>query len=195
MDNKILYPTLAGLLTYIMYETGKTPTLVGSAIGQALSLERTDDNYVYGVVQFFNSNGMFVNKIDPAIVLAMVKQESNFNPKAERHEKHIKNKFSLYESGDTSLGLMQTLTSTANWLYQDMGYRAYVPTISSLQEPNVSLYFGCAYIDYMLKRNSSLTVEQLAEYYNGGYGNSNKWTKIHASKVKTYYDAYKMKGY
>ncbi len=184
---KYFLPATAGIYAFSHFNGGN--------VANALSLEKVDPAWVYGVVQDFNKSGYFSNNIDPVLIMSMIKQESSFNPNAKRFESHIVNKFSMYTSGDASIGLMQTLTSTANWLYSDMGYNKYIPSLEALKNPITSIYFGCAYLNWMLKRDEDLTNVQLAEYYNGGYGNSNTQTRSHAEKVIDNYNKYKMEGY
>lgn len=88
--------------------------------------------------------------------------ESSFDPAAYRYEPHL---------GDASVGLMQTLTRTATWLYEDMGYRAYgAPTLESLaRSPQRSVYFGGAYLDWLSRyRGVARSEEFIVRGYNGG---------------------------
>lgn len=91
--------------------------------------------------------------------------ESSFNPTAVRIEA---------ARGDASVGLMQTLVSTARWLATDMGYTAYgVPSFGDLLKPDVSMYFGMAYLDWLANRNPSTegrSEETIVRAYNGGPG-------------------------
>lgn len=90
--------------------------------------------------------------------------ESSFNPAAYRFEPHL---------NDASVGLMQTLTSTARWLYEDMGYTAYgAPTLETLAaSPQQSLYFGGAYLDWLSRWRGRRRSEQwIVRAYNGGPG-------------------------
>ncbi|PZO86696.1 MAG: hypothetical protein DI626_05780 [Micavibrio aeruginosavorus] len=116
---------------------------------------------------------------NPVMIAAMVKIESRYNPKAYRFEKHL---------NDASYGLMQTMTKTAQWLYDDMKYRAFPrPTGSDLYDGYVSLYFGMAYVDYLSKYGKKQRDERwIVESYNGGPGNSNPGTQNHLRK---YYEA------
>lgn len=117
--------------------------------------------------------------IDPIMILTMAKIESSLDPLAERFEPHI---------NDSSIGLMQTLLGTATWLYNDIGARAYgAPTKESLQRPEVSIYFGAAYINWLSTwRGQAQSENWIVESYNGGPGNSNSQTRNHLSKyIKT----------
>jgi soluble lytic murein transglycosylase-like protein len=91
--------------------------------------------------------------------------ENGFNIYAARYEPGI---------DDTSTGLMQTLTGTAQWLARDMGYRAKgIPDAAALFDPETSMYFGISYLDFLKKyaggaRSDSWVVQS----YNAGPGNS-----------------------
>lgn len=110
----------------------------------------------------------------PVMIAAMVKIESNFNPKAYRYEKHL---------NDASYGLMQTMLKTAQWMH-DIGYKGYAyPSGTDLYQGEVSLYFGMAYVDYLTKYKKKPRDEKwVVESYNGGPGNSNSMTARHYSK-------------
>jgi soluble lytic murein transglycosylase-like protein len=114
---------------------------------------------------------------DPKMVAAMIQIESSGNPKAVRYEPHIR---------DVSVGLMQTLGGTARWLAEDMGYRAYgVPSNEDLLDPEISIYFGAAYIEWLSTyKGQKRGVQWIVESYNGGPGNSNSQTRNHWNKYK-----------
>lgn len=114
---------------------------------------------------------------DPIMVAAMAQIESTNNQFAERYEAHL---------NDSSYGLMQTMLKTAQWLYDDMGYRGYSrPTAQSLTDGMTSLYFGMAYINWLSRYNGSPRSENwIVESYNGGPGNSNAQTRNHWNKYQ-----------
>lgn len=113
--------------------------------------------------------------VDRLVRIAWI--ESHFDPTASRYEAGI---------GDTSTGLTQTLLSTARWLAQDMGYTAYgVPTLAALASPQVSLYFGAAYLDYLSKyRGRSRSEEWVVRAYNGGPGHTTAGTNAYWRKYQ-----------
>lgn len=117
--------------------------------------------------------------VDPEMLVAMASIESNFNPMAMRFEPHI---------GDASIGLMQTLLSTARWLATDMNYTAYgVPSLSDLMKPEISMYFGGAYVNWLRTWKGITHDEQwIVMSYNGGPGADNNQTRNHWAK---YYKA------
>lgn len=101
-------------------------------------------------------------------------------------------KWSLYNGtnvsfDDASLGDLQVLTGTANWLYTDMGYRDEgKPTLESLKQTQQNTYFAMAYLDWLAKRGKrsgiNVTEKFLVMSYNGGYGANNAQTRNHYNK-------------
>lgn len=115
--------------------------------------------------------------VSPLMIAAMAQIESSYNPKAQRHEAHL---------GDSSWGLMQTLLGTAQWLYDDMGYRDFGrPSEKTLTDGRTSLYFGMAYVDWLSRYKGIQRSEQwIVESYNGGPNNSNAQTRNHWAKYQ-----------
>lgn len=116
-------------------------------------------------------------RVDPKMIAAMIQIESSGNPNAVRYEHHLR---------DVSVGLMQTLGSTARWLAEEMGYTAYgVPSNDDLLDPEKSIYFGAAYVEWLSNYGGKKRgVQWIVESYNGGPGNSNSQTKNHWNKYK-----------
>ncbi|MHA1599200.1 MAG: lytic transglycosylase domain-containing protein, partial [Alphaproteobacteria bacterium] len=100
--------------------------------------------------------------VDRALVYALVRQESGFNPKAK--------------SPDGARGLMQLLPSTASFIARDRGYRN--RKRKQLYDPATNLDLGQRYITHLL---SNPVVKgdlfRLTTAYNGGPGNLNKWQR------------------
>lgn len=144
---------------------------------------------IYTYVSRYQNN-MKNGPVDPKLIAAMAMQESSLNPNASRFEAHIRSDLSAYPSGDTSLGLMQVLTSTAKDMNRK-GYSRYPATITALRKPDISVYFGMAYIDWLKTWGKSKgiapTMNNIIEWYNGGPGNSNAMTKRHLNKVLNNY--------
>lgn len=123
------------------------------------------------------------DRVDMGMAMTIASIESDFDPRAFRAEFHL---------GDASVGLFQTLTRTAKWLYADMGYRAQgEPSLDRLFDPTVSAYFGLAYLDYLANRHPTIAQhgeEQVVRAYNGGPGGAFKaatdgyWRKYQARK-------------
>ena len=88
--------------------------------------------------------------VDPAIVLAVIGTESNFNPQAVRQE-----------ATDASYGLMQVLFGTA----QGLGYTGLA---AGLLDPLTSIDLGTRLLGQNLRARGG-DVEAAVSQYNGGY--------------------------
>ena len=98
--------------------------------------------------------------IDEALVWAISRQESGFNPRAKSSAK--------------AAGLMQLMPATASFIARDRGYRG--RKRHQLFEPELNLRLGQTYIQHLLDEplvESSLI--RLLAAYNGGPGNLRKW--------------------
>ena len=117
----------------------------------------------------------FARRVDPIMIRAMVETESSRWPCAIRFEFHLR---------DASIGLMQTLTATAQDMWDNQGYRAFPrPDGETLVRPEVSIYFGAAYIDWLSSWGGRARSERwIVESYNGGPGNSNGQTQAHLAR-------------
>lgn len=101
-------------------------------------------------------------KIDRALVYALVRQESGFNPSAK--------------SPDGAHGLMQLLPSTASFIARDRGFRG--RKRRQLYDPATNLELGQKYIAYLLNiPQVKGDLFRLTTAYNGGPGNLNKWQR------------------
>lgn len=101
-------------------------------------------------------------RIDRALIYALIRQESKFNPKAK--------------SWAGARGLMQLMPGTASFVARDRGFRS--KKRSELFQPELNLTLGQKYIEILLKDkkiNGSLFL--MAAAWNGGPGNLNKWRK------------------
>ena len=101
-------------------------------------------------------------RIDRALIYALIRQESRFNPKA------------ISYAG--ARGLMQLMPGTASFVARDRQFRS--NKRSHLYEPELNLTLGQKYIEILLKTkkiNGSLFL--MAAAWNGGPGNLNKWRK------------------
>lgn len=99
---------------------------------------------------------------DPALVYALIRQESNFNPKAV--------------SSAGARGLMQLMPATARFVVRRTGVGD-----SSLQElyrPEANILLGQQYID-MLLNDAAVGPDlfRIAAAWNGGPGNLGRWTR------------------
>lgn len=146
-----------------------------SVPGLALSQWETRD-LIYRVSQ---DNGF---DVDLELAIAIVEVESAFNPTAIRLEPWV----SHIGGPDASAGLFQTLHSTALWLAQSMGRTRYgEPDLKDLFDPEISAYFGLAYLDWLTDyRGVKRSAEWIARAYNGGPGWSGTATLGYWQKVQ-----------
>ncbi|MBR2391195.1 MAG: lytic transglycosylase domain-containing protein [Clostridia bacterium] len=129
-----------------------------------------------------------VYSLEPALVYAVIKAESNFDEKAK--------------SNSNALGLMQLLPTTANWIAEELNVSF---NESDLFDPEVNVRFGCFYLKYLYDRFGDTDVVVAA--YNAGETKVKDWlgengklnvekidypeTRNYLKKVKGYYQIYK----
>lgn len=97
------------------------------------------------------------DQVDPYLVMAMIRTESNFIHDAQSNQK--------------AKGLMQIMDSTAYWIAEKMDMEDF--KIIDLKDPETNIKMGTWYIAWLIKHYNN---EQAAlAAYNGGLGNVNKW--------------------
>ncbi|MDC0074467.1 transglycosylase SLT domain-containing protein [Alphaproteobacteria bacterium] len=107
--------------------------------------------------------------VDRALILAFVKQESNFN--------------SYAKSPAGARGLMQLMPRTASFVASDRSLR--FNKLNSLYETQLNLRLGSKYITYLMQdSNIKDNLFFIATAYNAGPNNLSKWLK----KTKYYND-------
>jgi len=93
--------------------------------------------------------------VDPALVAAVIMQESRFNPSAV--------------SGAGAQGLMQFMPGTAATMAREVGRTSY-----DIFDAETSVQFGAAHIrDLLVKYNGN--VDAALAGYNAGTGNADRW--------------------
>ena len=95
------------------------------------------------------------NDLDPFLVMAVIKVESNYVPEAQ---------------SNFAGGLMQLTEETADWNAKDLGVQEY-----DYMEPETNIRFGCHYLRYLIDIYSNVDTALAA--YNGGMGNVDSWLK------------------
>ncbi len=100
------------------------------------------------------------NSIDPYLVFAIIKIESNFKVDAKSHK--------------DAKGLMQLTDKTALWGAEQLNLKEF--DISRVYEPKTNIQIGCWYLNNLNKEFNNDIILMLAAY-NGGSGNVNKWLK------------------
>ena len=98
--------------------------------------------------------------LNPYLVIAIIKVESNFNQKAL--------------SKKNAIGLMQIREPTGEWIAGKIGIHNFIDEM--LYEPEINIRMGCWYINYLTKYYGNNLKLALAAY-NGGQGNVDKWLK------------------
>lgn len=99
-------------------------------------------------------------EIDPLLVLAMIREESRFNP--------------WNESVAGARGLMQIVFSTGEWIAQKLNLEDFTDEMLFSTEVNINL--GCWYINYLKERFSNDPILMISGY-NAGPGITSKWLK------------------
>jgi soluble lytic murein transglycosylase len=97
------------------------------------------------------------NALDPALVAAVIYQESGFVPDSR--------------SSRGAVGLMQLLPSTAEFVAASPDRPSPAPT--RLMEPEVNIAYGTRYLRYLIDRHGSVGLALAA--YNGGEANVARW--------------------
>ena len=101
-------------------------------------------------------------RVDRALVYAVIRQESRFNPEAR--------------SRAGARGLMQLMPSTARYVARGSGHR--VSRRSRLYDPGLNLALGQRYLTMLLgDANVDGDLFRLATAWNGGPGNLQKWRR------------------
>lgn len=96
--------------------------------------------------------------IEPALVKAVIRQESNWDVNASRYEAHL---------NDTSWGLMQVLLKTARWILGNENL-----TIQELIKPDINISAGAKYLGTLLAKYGN--VRDALASYNAGSPRRNK---------------------
>ncbi len=96
--------------------------------------------------------------VDPYLVFALVKAESNFVSDAQSHK--------------GAVGLMQITEPTAQWIAEKIGLQNY--SFAQVKDPAVNIRMGTWYLSYLLSLYNQ--DEKLALCaYNAGHGNVDQW--------------------
>ena len=100
------------------------------------------------------------------VILAVIKVESGFNPRAVSYDK---------DGEIIAMGLMQMVPKTFEWLCSDEHLDERLHE-DDLFEPEISIKYGTYYLSYLHKKFDRNWDTALAAY-NGGEGNVAKWLK------------------
>jgi len=157
---------IAGLASLFMVLSRRTLSLPGAALSAAETAALAQ--------RIINENNFHV---DLGMLTTIAEIESSRNPLALRYEPAL---------NDASIGLMQTLLSTARWLAADMGYARHgIPDLSDLLDAEKSMYFGAAYLNWLSRYKGQTRSERwIVMSYNGGPGNDNPMTRHYFEKYQ-----------
>jgi len=96
--------------------------------------------------------------IDPYLVMAVIRTESNFNELAESHA--------------GAVGLMQIMEGTGAVIAENLGKDNYSKDL--LKNADINIEFGTWYINWLLDKYDNDLKNALAAY-NAGFNNVDKW--------------------
>jgi soluble lytic murein transglycosylase-like protein len=118
------------------------------------------------------------NNVDPDLIRAIIKQESNWDVNASRYEVKL---------GTSSWGLMQVLLTTAQSVMGDSSL-----SISQLVTPETNIIVGTKYIAALLARYSGDVRDAIAAYNAGTVKKNKDGTYVNQSYVDSVYRNYMM---
>lgn len=101
-----------------------------------------------------------IHNIDPLLLAALIKTESNFEPQAE--------------SRKGAKGLMQVTPATGEWIAMSIGISNFKEDM--LFDPETNILLGSWYVEHLTDYYKG-SFELTFAAYNGGRGNVDKWLK------------------
>lgn len=115
-------------------------------------------------------------RVDPKLVMAVIKAESGFDKHAISHQ--------------GAIGLMQIMPSTYKWIR-----KSYALPEKDLRGPDANIQAGVIYLAVLIEKHGD--IKRVLAEYNGGprasiaYPNTYKETVVYVDRVITYYRGYK----
>lgn len=156
--NKKRSPVLFIILGLIVLAAGLL-LIFGSKIVSKLRESSLPLSYREEIVNAAHRYGL-----EPAFVAAVVRTESNFDPKAV--------------SGDGAIGLMQVLPATGEWIAWRRGAEF---DREKLYDPEFNLDYGCWLMSFLLERYGGNEKYALIAY-NAGFARLDEWLKTNADE-------------
>lgn len=99
------------------------------------------------------------NHVDPLLIAAIIRVESNYRAKSESHK--------------GAIGIMQLMPDTANWLMErDSSLASY--RNKDITDPAVNIQLGAHYLNYLDERFGGNRTSVTAAY-NAGHGKVARW--------------------
>ena len=142
-------------LSLIYYEMGKPELIVG--LSRRLRLKGME----LGHIAFPKPKYKIPLFVDKNLAYAIMRQESDFNPRVISHAK--------------AMGLMQVLPSTAKRVADSLKEKNH-STSRLLNDPEYNILIGTNYIESLIKKFNGSYILAIAAY-NAGPANVNKWIK------------------
>ena len=136
---------LRPILILLMLALAAAAVITGMDIGIRIAYPVAYSEYIVKYAHKYD--------LDKFLVMAVIKQESNFIPDAE---------------SDYAGGLMQLTEETAEWNAVQMGLHNY-----SYMDPETNIKIGCHYLSYLIGHYGNIDTALAA--YNGGMGNVDAW--------------------
>lgn len=99
-----------------------------------------------------------LNGVDPLLVAAIIRVESNYKPNQTSHK--------------GAIGIMQVMPDTAEWLFEKESFGDYA--LEDLKDPKKNIEVGTKYLGILNKQFKNNPVLVIASY-NAGPGNVSKW--------------------
>lgn len=136
--------------------------------------------------KFIAEIGMYAEEfsVDPYLVIAIMKCESNFDPSAV--------------SNRGAIGLMQIMPDTGEWVAHKLGLDDSY-SVEGLYEPDTNIRFACWYLRFLIGRFDG-DEKKVVAAYNAGHRSVEKWmenpqyaengelTRIPYEATAAYYD-------
>lgn len=106
--------------------------------------------------------------LDPLLIKAVIKKESNFNPQAKGKKGEI--------------GLMQITPTVGREFAQEKDLESF--KVADLWEPALNIHVGCWYLAKGMARYESFTrsVPFALSFYNAGGSNTDRWLDMTSSR-------------
>lgn len=98
------------------------------------------------------------HQLDPFLIAAVIRAETNFRHQAESHK--------------GAIGIMQLMPETAAWIVETSG--ANKLNADDLLKPEINIHLGSWYLRWLISYYEGNLLYAIAAY-NAGQGNVNKW--------------------
>lgn len=141
----------------------------GETKGQKVHMSRDPDGQPYltqtemKAVASIIVRRHFVSEVDTDMICAIAELESDRQPTATRYNKKTK---------ETTIGIMQILPKTADWLVSELNFRVYdvEGKPKRLYRPFVNVYLGAAYLKWLSNHdNKERSEEYIVRAYKEGF--------------------------